>query len=501
MTDNLLAILIVEDDPTHQKLLMYHLRTAFPDIELTIVATLAEAREAIVSSCPDIAFVDLNLPDGRGVDLLAEGGCLDSFPVIILTSQGGEDIAVEAIKKGATDYVVKSESAYADIQHCIERALRDWYNVSARKIVESDLRNNEVKYRRLSQEFQAILEGISASIALIDSQFRLVWANRAAIDRSFPGKVWQEGIPCFDFWWGNDEPCSGCPVHEAFQTGLPAEEVKEYDNGRTLAMRAFPMLAQEGSVSNVILLSNDITEKVQLRAETMHSSQLAALGELAAGVAHEINNPLNGVINYAQMLHDSNLHEEERALAQSIISESSRIAEIVSNLLTFSRKPQDEPQLLSLAEAMDGVLKLTAVKLRQDNIIIEIDIDADLPLLVGHYQTIQQVFLNIISNASYALNQKFPGTDPNKRLLITMSRFESKGLRWLRTTITDQGTGIAADILAKVCDPFFTTKPQGRGTGLGMSISHGIIKSHDGRLLLSSVLGSGTKVVIDLPIN
>ncbi|MCM2264945.1 MAG: ATP-binding protein [Desulfuromonadales bacterium] len=492
-------LLIVEDNPGHRELLGRHLRNAFVAADIGMAPTLAVAREMITVLCPDLALVDLQLPDGQGTELLADRTSLGSFPVVIMTSQGDEHAAVEAIKGGASDYVVKSERTFADIGRVVERALRDWRNLCARQMAEDELRRSEAKYRRLTQEFQALLEGISDAIALVDPQMRLVWANRVAIEAAAAGSKMQTGIHCHDLWHGCDETCSDCPVIKTFQTGRPAEVVRELPSGRVWGKRSFPLKNPDGSVANVIILATDITEKIQLRAESMRSSQLAALGELSAGVAHEINNPLNGIINYAQLLLDRDLPREEHEFAQNIINEGHRVAEIVSNLLTFSRKPPEEPHPLSLAEALHGVLKLTAVNLRHENILLEIDIAPDLPPVIGHYQQLQQVLLNVIGNACYALNQKYPGYDPHKRLLIKMHLVEDEGPCWLRTSITDYGIGIPADLIDKVCDPFYTSKPQGAGTGLGMSISHGIVTAHHGRLLLSSSPGAWTKVVIELP--
>lgn len=499
MAGRSLLLLLVEDNPGHQALLVRHLRKTFAGAEIAVAPTLATAREMIAANCPDLALVDLQLPDGQGTELLAERPALGMFPVVIMTSQGDEHAAVDAIKGGATDYVVKSETTFADIGHVLERALRDWRNLCARQMAEDELRRSEARHRRLTQEFQTLLEGISDAIALVDPQLRLVWANRVAIEAAADGSELQVGTPCYQFWRGCGEACPDCPVVKTFRTGLPAEMVRDLPNGRIWGERSFPLKGPDGSVVNVIILASDITEKLQLRAEAMRASQLAALGELAAGVAHEINNPLNGIINFAQLLLDRELPPEEHEFARHIIGEGHRVAEIVSNLLTFSRKPLEEPHPLSLAEALHGVLKLTTVNLRHDNILLEVDIAPDLPPVVGHFQQLQQVLLNVISNACYALNQKYPGVDPHKRLQIGMHRFDSEGDCWVRTSITDYGTGIPADLLDKVCDPFFTSKPQGAGTGLGMSISHGIVAAHNGRLLLSSSHGAWTRVVIDLP--
>lgn len=499
MLEKPLNILIVEDDAAHLALLVRYLRKGLPTPGIRMATTLAEAREAVAEQCPDLALVDLNLPDGAGTELLAERIVLGLFPVVIMTSQGDEARAVAAIKSGATDYIVKNEAVLTDIAHVVERAMRDWQNLCARQQAEDELRRSEAKYRRLTHEFQTLLEGISDAIALVDPQHRVVWANRVALENSAVSRDWQSGIHCFTLWNQRSEACPDCPVVQAFQTGLPAEAIKELPNGRIWGKRSFPLKGQDGNVANVIILATDITEKLQLRAESMRSSQLAALGELAAGVAHEINNPMNAIINYAQLLLDDGLEGEKAEFAGRIIDGGERVAEIVRNLLTFSRKPQENPLPVSLLDVLQSVLRLSEVRFRHEGIILDIDVAHDLPQVTGQYQQLQQVLMNLVTNACQALNQKYPGNDPGKRMVIELKRHTDDGVCWVRTSITDYGVGIPANLIEKVCDPFFTTKPQGVGTGLGMSISHGIVTSHNGRLLLSSAPGEWTRVIVDLP--
>lgn len=499
MNDQSPLILLIEDNPGHRALFVRYLRKSLPTARIVEAGTLAQAREAVAVACPDLALVDVQLPDGRGTDLLADRDALGSFPMVIMTSQGDEQAAVEAIKRGATDYVVKSEIMYNDIGHVVERALRDWSNLCSRQRAEEELRRSESKHRRLTHEFQTLLEGIADAIVLVDPQMRLVWANRVAIEAAAADMHWQTGMLCCRLCENRDGKCPDCPIMKTFQTGRLTEVVKEYPAGRFWGKRTFPLKDADGSVVNVIVMSTDITEKMQLRAESMRSSQLAALGELAAGVAHEINNPINGIINYAQLLLDRENLGNGRIFADNIITEGQRVAEIVRNLLTFSRKPQADPLPFSPAEALQGVLSLSEARLRDDGIHLELAIAPDLPEVLGHFQQFQQVLINLISNACYSLNEKYPGDDPGKRLLIEMTGQVSDDMCWLRTTVTDHGCGISSEILAKICDPFFTTKPRGSGTGLGMSISHGIVTAHRGRLMLSSKEGEWTKVIVDLP--
>lgn len=494
-----LNILLVEDNAAHCALIKHYLSQCRTPPVITTVASLAEAREAIADGQPDLALVDLKLPDGLGTELLDDGIFPRSFPIVIMTSQGDETAAVEAIKRGAIDYAVKSETTFAEIVPLAERVLREWDNLSARKLAEDNLRRSEDRYRRLSQEFQLLLDGITDAIALIGPDMRMVWANNLALAAAASGR-WQRGVHCFNFWHDRTEICTSCPVQTAFATGEQAEVISSLPGGRIWGTRAFPLKGPDGEVANVILVATDITEKTLLRAESMRSGQLVALGELAAGVAHEINNPINGIINYAQLLLDRQLAGAGEELVHNIIEEGERVARIVSNLLMFARKPQTDYQPFSLSSALQGVLSLTGSNFRHESTRLEVDIEENLPPILGHYAQIQQVFINILSNACYALNQKFPDDPEQKKIRIEVRRLTQPGEDWLRTTVTDNGVGIAPLVLERICTPFFTTKPQGDGTGLGMSISHGIVTDHRGRLLVSSEVGAWTRIVVDLPV-
>jgi signal transduction histidine kinase len=248
------------------------------------------------------------------------------------------------------------------------------------------------------------------------------------------------------------------------------------------------------------MVYRDITEKKLLQAETARAGQLASIGELAAGVAHEINNPINGIINCAQLLLDE--HDEQSGQAEvslRIKKAGSRIAMIVRNLLSFARDHEEEPVLVHIQRVLSDSLDLTETQIRKDGIELSVNATDELPQVKVCSHKIQQVFLNIISNARYALNQKFPRAHEEKILQINGEVVVKNNNKYARVIFFDRGTGIPSDIIDRICDPFFTSKPPGQGTGLGLSISHAIIKDHGGRLYFDSVEGEYSKIMIDLP--
>jgi PAS domain S-box-containing protein len=252
--------------------------------------------------------------------------------------------------------------------------------------------------------------------------------------------------------------------------------------------------------------AEDITERKRaeeaeqaLRAQLIQAQKLESIGTLASGVAHEINNPLMGVINYADLIQERVEDAETKLFAQGIQDEGNRIAGIVKSLLSFARQDAAHSSPARVVDIIDAAMSLTAVALRRDRIQLEKDVPDTLPDISCRSQQIQQVVINLLTNARDALNDRYPEAHEDKRIRIAARPFNKKGESWLRVTIEDHGTGIPRDMLARLFDPFFTTKPRDRGTGLGLSVSHGIIESHQGTLWVESRLGEYTRFHIELP--
>lgn len=261
------------------------------------------------------------------------------------------------------------------------------------------------------------------------------------------------------------------------------------------------LIKREESLTSLnVSLNREIEEKTSLQKEAMRSAQLAALGELAAGVAHEINNPINSIINHAQLLIDEGSEAGGTAYAGQIIREGDRVASIVRSLLSFARDRQGDKSPVSITDAITESLNLVGAQLKKDNIRVILEIPPALPDVMAYMYQLEQVFLNIISNARYALNQKYPAAHADKILEISGEEAVLGNSPYVRVIFHDHGIGMPADIMHKAMNPFFTTKPAGTGTGLGLSISYGIISDHGGTLVISSIEGSFTEVSIELPV-
>ena len=251
-----------------------------------------------------------------------------------------------------------------------------------------------------------------------------------------------------------------------------------------------------------IILWYENTEKKRIEAEVMNTSHLASIGELAAGVAHEINNPISGIISVAEILKD--LYQEKEhgnELLDRIIKEGDRIAKIVNNLLFFSRNRQKIYLPTHVHNILTDSFGLLERQITKEGINLIFSLPSKLPKIKVQSQEIQQVFLNLISNARYALNnKKFQKDDKYKILEIRGQLIDDEVGTFVRVIFYDKGIGIPKNMIGQICNPFFSTKPRGKGIGLGLSICHGIIKSHGGRLKFQSISGEYTKVIVDLPV-
>lgn len=402
-------------------------------------------------------------------------------------------------KSGAARIMLASGQALVDRYGKKFGAVIAMHDITERKRVEEALRTSENKYRLLVENLPQMIFYKDKNLSYISCN-----ENTARHLHIKPDEI--IGKTDYDFFPKEFADKYRADDKRIMESGK-REDIEETfltDGGKELVLHTVktPIKDEKGSVVGILSCSLDITEKITLQKEAEQSMHLASLGELAAGVGHEINNPITGVINCAQILFNKSSEESrEKDLASRIIKEGDRIAKIVHSLLSFARpSDREKKDISSVNEILSDTLILTGAQLRKDGIKLKVDMSPKLPKIIANPQLIQQVFLNAINNARYALSQKYPGTHDNKILEILGEEVTLNNCPSIKIIFYDHGTGIPAHIRDKVMNPFFTTKPTGKGTGLGLSISNSIIRDHGGKLIIDSVEGEFTMVSVILPV-
>ncbi len=345
--------------------------------------------------------------------------------------------------------------------------------------------------------FQAIQDPV-----LVTTPYGVILdANLAAINAAKKTKSQVIGKGICEIIHGGKWPHIKCPLEEFLRTCQPqVQETKLPGLGGDYLLTISPVKETNGQVNKILLVARELTMEEKRKVDTIRTAQLASIGELAAGVAHEVNNPINGIINFAQLLlDDGGLQKSQKELLVRIVQEGERVATIIRKLLSFARESANETEIIDLRNVVTESVDLVQHQLKKEAIVVEKECFASDCQIRGNFRQLQQVFLNFLSNSKYALHERFPEPHKDKKIYLACDEFEREGKRWVSMVVKDYGTGIPQGILERLFDPFFSTKPSGKGTGLGLSISYGIIQDHGGTIRVNSVLNQFTEMIVEIP--
>ena len=278
-------------------------------------------------------------------------------------------------------------------------------------------------------------------------------------------------------------------VHEGISSDDIARVVRTHRAWRGTLTRTredgttFPVMASvagivddEGDTTNIVSIERDISEEKRLREQLIHSERLSAVGQLVAGVAHEINNPLQGIIGFTELLLGVETNDGTRRDLEQIHADANRVAKIVHHLLAFARKSTLDRAVADLNEIVRSTTMLRAFEIRQADIDLREELSANVPVIVINREEIQQVVLNLVLNAEHAIKSTGRGGT------ITLRTGTDGNTTFIE--VTDTGPGVPPELVGRIFEPFFTTKGSGQGTGLGLSVSLGIAEAHNGTLAL-----------------
>ncbi len=360
-------------------------------------------------------------------------------------------------------------------------------------IAVESLQNME-KLLQSKELLQSVFDGITDQVILLDTDFRLKMVNKAYTQTYDVEPEEVLGRRCYEVHGSGERPCPSCKMKQVIENKQAMEhEIRCADVDKIYQVHCYPNLDENGEVESVIRVVKEITDQKQMEQKIQQTEKLVAMGQLAAGVAHEINNPLGVILCYVDLLKRQldELPQGKQDL-DTIEKQTRNCKRIVSDLLDFARSGETKKQLESVNKVMEEVLSMVSDQFQKQGVQIEVDLDPELPLLHMDVQKIKQVFMNFLMNARQAVQ------DRGGRIYIGSAYSTSKN--FIRMTFLDDGHGIPEYQQDKIFDPFFSTKDTGEGTGLGLSVSYGIVREHNGDITVYSQPGEGTRFVIDLPI-
>jgi PAS domain S-box-containing protein len=497
MHEQRFRILLVEDNPGDAFLVKTLLEETGEPFDIEHCSDLSSAQKLLNAEQPnssfDVVLLDLTLPDSSGVETIRRvRECAARVPVVVLTGHKDEELAFEALQHGAEDYLTKEFPDGRTIRRSIRYAIE-------RSRAEMALKESEERYRKLVELAPELISVLSGEqIAYINQQgLSILGASDAAelVGRSFMEMVHPTSRETLD------------------------EYIQRYRNGYS-GRADFTIMAQRPDGENVelevsaiafthegapamLMLAEDVTEKRKIERQLVQTSKLATLGEMAASVAHEMNQPLN-VIRMAadtcglQYDLDAVKPAFQRERLSLISSQTERMSEIIKHLQIYSRPDDDDFAPFDVAKAVERAVDMIEHDCRLSGIMIDVVGPSSPCFVSGRQVQLEQVLVNMLTNARDAINEN--GDDAGSiGGLIRISTVLDKEAGTLKLAVNDNGGGVPEAAIDLLFHPFFTTKDVGKGTGLGLSVSFGIVEAMGGKINVRNE-GDGACFEVTLPL-
>ena len=501
-------LLVVDDEENILKSLRRVLRSQ--DWEIRTALDGERGLKILEQFTPEVVISDFRLPGMNGADFLQQ--VKQRIPLaqrIMLTGHADQRAIEEAINRSEIfRFIAKpwNDSALLlTVQSAFEQYAVHAENARLQEVTRAqneELRalNAELEERvqqrtRLlvvaKREWELSFDSLDLPLAVVRGSDHSVRRANVAYARvaGRPVQGLGQNPSCHQFLFGRDTPCTGCPLKTAIRSGKEGRAEIQH-KGRIYVLDVYPM-AEEGQA---VCAYRDVTDERTMTARLVETEKMAAVGQLAGGVAHEINNPLAGILTFAQLMkRDAGRAKGDIESLQLIEESALRCKRIVESLLQFSRRSQQgDRRLFELNRCVDDAAFLFGAQLKKSpEASLEVRTESDLPPVIGDTGQMGQVLLNLLQNGLYALEGK-PGT-----LCVSTGR---RDLTHVFFSIRDTGSGIESSVLPRIFEPSFTTKPPGQGTGLGLAIAYRIVQDHGGRFEVESAPGEGSTFTVLLPI-
>ncbi|MBL0732680.1 MAG: response regulator [Desulfosarcina sp.] len=518
INDKKIRLLLIEDDKVDQMAFERFAKSENLSYDYTIAGSIAEAKKIIKTATFDIIVADYMLGDGTSLELF---DLFREIPIIVTTGTGTEEVAVKAMKSGACDYIIKDpEGNYLKTlpstvkialqQKQNEKQLQNYHNdlesmVKERtaelqaEIVERKHAENTLKESR--KKYQTMMEMMHELVYICSPDYRIEYMNPSMIKRTGHDAT---GEFCFKALHDLDEKCPWCMSDSVQKKEHVELNIVSPKDNRSYHFSQTPIVQEDGSISKMTIY-RDTTDFMKLEAQLRQAEKMEAIGSLAGGIAHDFNNVLYAMMGYTELSMDivpegSNVKKN----LQQVLTAAERAKKMVQQILTFSRKSKKETKLIHIQPVLKEALNLIRTALPSTITILQ-DIETDCDMVMADPTQIHKIIMNLGTNAYHAMRAK------GGVLGITLRQEEISydnakyylNLHpgpYIKLTVEDTGHGIDANIIKKIFDPYFTTKDVGEGTGMGLSVIHGIVMENGGDISVYSEPGKGTAFHIFLPV-
>ncbi|SDS38298.1 response regulator [Opitutus sp. GAS368] len=500
--DRPLRIFHLEDNATDRALIHARLRQGGLACEVRTAVTRGEFEIALTEAAYDLIISDFTLPSYDGATALALAQRVrPGVPFLFVSGTIGEDRAVESLKSGATDYVLKNN--LERLVPAVRRALREAAERAARHQAEESLRTAEARLREMAETIRDVFWVTTpdgSQLLYVSAAYAQVWGRPVAEAYARPAS-WLEAVH------PEDQPKVRVALQQLAQGTeyrIEYRVVRPDGTERQVEDRRYPVLNPAGKMERAVGVATDITERRQLEEQLRQAQKMEAIGQLAGGIAHDFNNMLTVINGRARLLMDTGeLPPKVTDSLREIYVAGGRAAGLTRQLLVFSRKHFMHSTALDLNELIEAVVQMLRRMIGED-IELEVQAARPLPPILADASMLEQVLMNLAVNARDAMPR-------GGRLTITTECREISETAPLANPeavpgshvclrVGDTGCGMSPETLARIFEPFFTTKDVGKGTGLGLSTVFGIVKYHHGWVEVSSEVGAGTEFRIYLPV-
>ena len=353
-------------------------------------------------------------------------------------------------------------------------------------------RNQQLQISK--KELELVFDAIPEQVCIIDSDFNIIRANKSLANFIMYPIRQVLGKKCYRLVWSREDRCRECPVAQSFKKGIPiirkpfSRTINETE--RHFEVSSFPVFDEKGETVHVIEFTKDITDEKHMIEQLIRSEKLVSIGNMTAGIAHEMNNPLSGISgNAANLLkwpEKYGLNEKGIDRITTILNSAARATAIMTDLLHLSNRPEQADVLININALFIKTVNAVHIDGSQE-IERKFNIDKTIPSLSCDPSKIQQVFIHIVTNAIQAIleeKKQNMNSSPFKGLMVFSTK---KRRNSVQITIADNGIGISEENRIKIFDPFYSTRPTGQGTGLGLSVSNKIIEEHGGKLFFEYI--------------